>query len=132
MNFNAPAKPFEKGNSGGPGRPALPKELKEIKNATKEKLYNCFFKYQTLTDNEVLEIKASGNLTLLEQGILKSLEEFKKSGDYLIIKYPLDQIIGRARESLDLNTGGNVQLVISQSFVPDLDNTNTTNADKSK
>ena len=120
---------FKEGNPGGPGRPPLTEDLKSLKLATKDKLYRSFAKFGSL-DKEQLQEIVPEKLTLLELGILKSFKNFVSTGDYNVIKYPLDQIIGRARESLDLNTGGNVQLVISQSFVPDLDNTNTTNADK--
>jgi hypothetical protein len=127
MNNGTPTNPFKKGNPGGPGRPKLPEDLKIIKNSTKDNLYKTFYKFQAMKKEQLQEINLE-DITLLEMGILKSFKNFIETGDYNTIKYPLDHIIGKARESLDLNAGGSVQLVISQDFVLD-SNSNSSNAD---
>jgi len=64
------------------------------------------------------------NLSLLELGVLKSLDEFSNGGDYNTIKYPLDQIIGRAKESIDVGLAENDTVKISVNFKSDETNTN--------
>jgi hypothetical protein len=103
MSNKNPLNQFEKGNPGGPGRPSLPDDLKSIRTATKEDLFKAFYKFKNMKryDLEFLDIE---DLSLLELGVSKSFKKFIEDGDYNAIKYPLDQIIGRAKESIDLSS----------------------------
>jgi len=104
-----PANMFKKGNLGGPGRPALSEDLKAIKKATKEKLYSIFANFQGMNRKQIQEL-IPDEMSLLELGMMKSFKNFIKTGDYKVIQYPLDHIIGKAKESVDLNAIGNISL----------------------
>ena len=97
---------------------ALPPEMKAVRNSTREELYTTFSKYMRLTRIEADKIDRD-NLSLLEFGVLKSLDEFSNGGDYNTIKYPLDQIIGRAKESIDVGLAENDTVKISVNFKSD-------------
>jgi len=97
---------------------ALPPEMKAVRNSTREELYTTFSKYMRLTRIEADKIDRD-NLSLLELGVLKSLDEFSNGGDYNTIKYPLDQIIGRAKESIDVGLAENDTVKISVNFKSD-------------
>lgn len=102
---------------------ALPPEMKAVRNSTREELYTTFSKYMRLTRIEADKIDRD-TLSLLELGVLKSLDEFSNGGDYNTIKYPLDQIIGRAKESIDVGLAENDTVKISVNFKSDEADTN--------
>lgn len=108
---------FKPGNKIGVDK-ALPPEMKAVRNATREELFSTFAKYMRLTRVEADNIDRS-TLTLLETGVLKSLDLFSEGGDYNAIKYPLDQIIGRAKESIDIGLAENDVVKISVNFKSD-------------
>jgi hypothetical protein len=97
---------------------ALPPEMKAVRNSTREELFSTFSKYMRLTRADVDKIDRS-ILTLLELGVLRSLDIFSDGGDYNSIKYPLDQIIGRAKESIDIGLAENDTVKISVNFKSD-------------
>jgi hypothetical protein len=122
---------FVKGKSGNPtGRPKDAPEIKLLRESQRDEMYKTFFWLQSLTKNELKMIN-SESLTLLQAGILKSLKIFSETGDYNHIKYPMDHIIGRAKETLDIDTGGSIQLIIAKDFIPEIGN-NGNNENKSE
>jgi len=98
---------FREGNRAASLKP----EIKAVRLATKEMLFENFSKYSKLTLLENDNIDKS-NMSLLELGIIRSLYNFYESGNYDHIKYMLDQIIGRARESIELSSESNEKIEI--------------------
>lgn len=100
---------FKHGNPGG-GRKPMSADLKAIRDSTREGLFNSFSFFAGLTEGEILDIE-NGNkhsevkLSLLNEGIIKSLRMFKENGETKHIEYMLNQIIGKPRESIELSGG---------------------------
>lgn len=112
---------FAKGFSGNPlGRPKLPPEIKAVRDAVKEDLIKSVGWISKLTTEEAKRIDKN-KLTLLESGVLKCFRDFSKYG---YSDYPhgiMDQTIGKAVETLDIDTnGGSIVYNISPDFMPKL------------
>jgi len=113
---------FQQGNSGNTrGRPKLTEEEKAVREATKNQIVSTFHWAANLA-SKGQKINTS-ELSLFQKGILKSVQMFSITGNYDYIKFPLDHIIGKAPESIKLDsTGGGVTLVISTDYVPKFGN----------
>ena len=90
---------FKEGNTLA----ALKPEIKAIRIATKEMLFDAFFQFCNMSVNDVVKLETK-DYSLLQQGVLQSLIKFRETGEYDYIKYMLDQIVGRARESIELTS----------------------------
>jgi hypothetical protein len=104
---------FKKGNTPkSPGRPKLTISQKEIRNATKESLFDSFYKYSQMSMKAVSEIDVE-DCSLLDVGIMQSLLKFQETGDIKFIQYPLDHIIGKpeqlVRGTVGIETNETVQ-----------------------
>lgn len=123
---------FKKGKSGNPaGRKPVSPEIKAIRDAVKEDLYGTFYWLSRLTPAELRDIDRS-SLTMLQAGMLVTFKKFIRTGDFFWIKYPLDHIIGKAKESLDIKSeGGNITFVVTKDFVPNFSATNANNVNQS-
>jgi hypothetical protein len=98
---------FKKGNVPiSPGRPKLTIEQQEIRRATKEDLFQWYNYFSSLTPEQISEINLE-KLPLFASGMLNSLLKFYESGDVKFISYILDQIIGKAKETMQID--GNVK-----------------------
>lgn len=91
---------------------ALTPEIREIRTATKTQLFQAFKRFMECKMDEIGQYDLD-QLPLLDKGILKSLIEFSNTGDYDAIKYILDQIIGRAKESIELSNPDDEKIKIN-------------------
>lgn len=110
---------FVKGQSGNPsGRPKDSPEIKLLRESTREHLLSAVGWAENLTYEDIKKIDRK-KLTLLQGGILKAFEKYKQTANAEWIRYPMDHMIGRPKESLELDgKGGNITLVVSNDYMP--------------
>lgn len=86
---------FGPGGTPGPGRPALPPELKAISEMTKDEVKRLFAKHLRSTRPELEEIQADRKArsvdAWLASGILRGIE----LGDFNRLSFMLDRMIGK-------------------------------------
>ncbi|PJZ87922.1 DUF5681 domain-containing protein [Leptospira levettii] len=109
---------FRKGQSGNPsGRPPLPKDILEMRTASKENLIRAYYKYST-ADPDNLPLPEN----LLEQGVMSAFKEFgKKKGGGRNKNMDLlwDRIMGKPEAKLELNGSLPLPTVTPILVVPD-------------
>lgn len=102
---------FKKGNVPiSPGRPKLTIEQQEIRRATKEDLFQWYNYFSSLSPEQIDQIDLP-KLPLFASGVLNSLLKFYETGDVKFISYILDQIIGRPKETMQLD--GNMRVPVT-------------------
>lgn len=129
---------FAKGVSGNPqGRPKDPPEIKAIKEAYKEDLHkaaNWASKLErplSKKEKKLFNTEAD-KLSLLEIGTLKAYYLYSVTGDVENIKYITDHIIGKPKETLDVegNGGNTIVYNIPGDYIPNFNGNSTNNKSK--
>ncbi len=118
-------KNFEPGISGNPnGRPPLPKEIRDFRNAANKEIIEEFKFLWSLTESELLEIirNKEGNykdqlgdeidlkdveienqVPAIRKFMARAILRAVRSGDMYSINPIFDRVIGKVKEQIDLN-----------------------------
>ena len=106
---------FKPGNKFGKGGKRLPKEIKELRKESYERLMETIARAENLTADNVAQIDQS-TLTLSQRFILQAYIK----QDFKIIQYLQDRFYGRPVESHRLvdEDGNDRELIISNDFLP--------------
>jgi len=86
---------------GEGGRKADSPEMKAIRYATREDLLK-WFRFIAVSPVDVIDQMDINKQPLFIAGLMKAFQQFKKSGDFDYLKYPLDQILGKAKEYIEI------------------------------
>jgi hypothetical protein len=91
---------FKPGNKGGPGKPKLPEEIRQIALHTKQDIIDAYFHLSRLTPEQAGKYKPK---TILEEGIIKCFNDFSKTGRTDQMRHLWAECHGKPKESVDLN-----------------------------
>lgn len=86
---------------GEGGRKPDSPEMKAIRHATREDLLK-WFRFFAMSPVEVIDSIDIKKQPLFVAGMMQSFLKFRKSGDFDYLKYCLDQILGKAKEYIEI------------------------------
>lgn len=110
-------KDFAPGWEGGPGRPKLPQEVRDFRNATKVEIIEEFKMLWAMSEEELNHIVFDGGTTenktpavrkFMAKAILKAIN----TGDMDHIDKILNRVIGKVKEEIDLTSKGSLHFQI--------------------
>lgn len=90
---------FQPGHAGGPGRPPLPAELKEIKRLTKGELELLITKVIRAGPGDLKQFTG----TALEMFVASCVSKSIKTGNWSMLDPMLSRVIGPLTSKIDLN-----------------------------
>lgn len=97
-------KDFEKGKPGGPGRPPLPMDLKDVKKLSKEEIERRFAQLWMMPLGELAELSqnvmAPTGLALMARVLHMAWVQ----GDHARAQFVLDRTIGKVAEKIEQTT----------------------------
>lgn len=96
-------KNFEPGWAGGPGRPALPADLKEARALTRVDFERLINKFLFMGKSELEKVKASNESTAIELLISSIVLKAANDGDHLRTDFLLNRLIGKVQEKLEVS-----------------------------
>ena len=97
-------KDFVKGKPGGPGRPPLPDDVKELRQLTRADLDRHLTRLMTLDPHELAKEKTNPKITMLELLIISVMTHGVNKGDQARLGWLVERIssIGKVKEHLDI------------------------------
>lgn len=110
---------FKKGNSGGPGRPALTEIEKAARNASRREIAELYQRFKGLTPDEATKLLAAKKTTLLERAFLVSLLRMgdPEDGDLTELHRMYDRLLGKSRQAVEHTGEGGEPLAIEVVIV---------------
>lgn len=93
---------FEKGNKGGPGRPELPKDLKEVRKLNQFELEFILNESLLMTPEQLKRVKDDPESTMLQLLVVSIITHGTNKGDQLRMGFLLDRLLGKMKENLHL------------------------------
>lgn len=116
-------KDFQKGKPGGPGRPSMDADVKSIRDAMRKDIYFWCDKLFNLSSEELSTALKDKSYPSLAKGIIKSILKFRATGNWKFVEYPIDQIIGKAKQTIDagVNIPGKVTIEVHSKNIDNED-----------
>lgn len=103
---------FKVGNDGGPGRPKLPQEEREFRNATKVEIIDEFKSLWSRSEDEINAIMIDPACPAIRKFMAKAIHKAMVTGDMDHIDKILNRVIGKVKEEIDLTTKGSLHFQI--------------------
>lgn len=97
------------------GRPSHDADVKAIRDSLRKDIYFwCDSLFNLPNEDLNARLKNDKTLPALARGIIKSIQKFRLTGNWKYVEYPIDQIIGKPKQSVDVAGGftGNVTIEI--------------------
>ena len=96
---------FKKGKPGGPGRPSLDADIRAIRESVRKDLHYWYERCSAMGNEELLKSLKDPYIPAFARGVAKSIYNFRRTGNWKNVEYPIDQLIGKPKQSLDLAGG---------------------------
>lgn len=93
---------FKNGNAGGPGRPRLDAEVKELRNLNQFEFHKILNDLGFKTKDELQAKINDPSTTALELAVASILAAAIKTGDPTRLSYITDRLVGKPKESLEI------------------------------
>lgn len=102
---------FKKGNkkAQGHGRPKLTKEQKELSLKNRTDFKNILNKYMQLDASQIEELLHERKLPAIDMMVLRNLLNTINSGDPTKVDWALNHIVGKEKETTNINLTGGMQ-----------------------
>lgn len=94
-------RPFEKGHPGGPGRPALPDDVKQGLQLTRAVLIERINKYLTLPLDELSIVAKDQSLPAVDHVVIRIIINAIQKGDTVRMEFLLDRLIGKVVQRIE-------------------------------
>jgi len=91
---------FKNGHPGGPGRPRLPEDLKEVKKLNQFELEKSLNEMLTMTPEQLKRVKTDPESTMLQILIASIITHGANKGDPIRLNFLLDRLIGKMKENI--------------------------------
>ena len=95
--------------SKGFGRPALTPEEKELSLRTRTQFRGIINRYMLMSNAELAKIYKARNTPALDGMIVKAIQNARKSGDTTNINWLANHILGKEKESTNINLNSNIE-----------------------
>jgi hypothetical protein len=92
---------FKEGNPGGPGRPALPDEIKEANQYTRSQLIGAITKYVVMPLEDLRKLAVDQSLPAIDHMIMRIIMNSISKGDQTRLDFLLDRIQGKVKQVVE-------------------------------
>ena len=113
-------KNFVKGQPGGPGRTALPPDLKEARALRTIEFEQIIYKYLDCSLDQLQERIKDKSTPAKELIVIKMLELGLKNGDLPRVNFLLERTIGRVPDKIEVSDAGGFQK-LHDAIIDDID-----------
>lgn len=94
-------KPFAKGNSGGPGAPRVPEEIKAARRLGRATLEGLIHKYLMGTEKDITNTLKDPMSSATDKLICQIISRSLSDGDYRNLDFLLNRIIGKVKDTVE-------------------------------
>lgn len=98
-----PAKPFLKGNPGGPGRPKKDPLVKKALKMTRNEVEECLVRYLRCSVEELKDLVKNDKLTTIEMLVARIIYQGIRTGDQQKLNFLLERIVGKVKDQIEHN-----------------------------
>ena len=96
--------PFKDGNPGGPGRPTMSTEEKQLSKLTRTKFNNIVRQYLDMDKAELKVIEEDVTTKTLDRMVIAVMLKAIDEGDQKRINWFLEQLFGKLAENVNMTT----------------------------
>lgn len=97
-------KDFKKGWKGGPGRPKVPEDLKEVRKITNTSLETKLHEFLTMSAQELSGVKQNPKSSMLELMIHSIVVNAVNRGDQQRMGFLMDRLLGKVKDQIEVET----------------------------
>lgn len=94
-------RPFQKGQTPGPGAPRIPEEIKQARKIGKAILEGLIHKYLNATDEDISRTVKDKTIPMIDKLICQIIAKSMTDGDYRNFDFLLSRIIGKVKDVVE-------------------------------
>lgn len=95
-------KPFKQGNPGGPGRPALPDDVKKLRALTKATFTQLLNEFVNKSEGELVQVVESQDAPTLQKIAAAIMLKTVETADPVRFEVLMNRMIGKVRDEAEL------------------------------
>lgn len=96
-------KDFQKGQAGGPGRPATPDDLKNVKKLSTNEMQALLAKYLRMSKGQLIALHKDPDVPAIDLLVMSIIQKAVVHGDHQRMNFLLDRTIGRVTDKVEVS-----------------------------